>query len=269
MDMKFKKVLTELLSEGYISWDEKRAYILSQSILGHKIVDFYDNEIDEMYEKMVGFVLDNGYMIAISGINSYNEKTGKYIVGGSGSVVYEHQYWWEHDDEVRKENRINPYGIDTPEGFAEAKANAIFPNKKELSNFIKLMKYLDRVQFKGGFENMVTGEDSFNTEPKHIDVEKYKGQTVYRYRDVFTCTEADFKNDKHHDRVTLTFTNGKEGWDMERFLIFIYFSFNSMGKLSEKPDVSINYAGTPFSELKEYKTDIFKDIIKDILKQVK
>jgi hypothetical protein len=128
---------------------------------------------------------------------------------------------------------------------------------------------MDRVQFSGGFENMVTGEDSFATEPKQIDVEKYKGQTVYRYRDIFTCTEANFKNDRSSDRVTLTFTNGKEGWDMERFLIFIYFRFNKMGRLEEKPDVSINYAGTPFSELKEEKTDIFNDIIKDILKQVK
>jgi hypothetical protein len=208
-------------------------------------------------------------MLVVNGITSYNEKIGKYIQDGRGSIIYDHEYWLDHDDDARKENDIKPYGIDTAEGFEAAKANAIFPNRKELAKFIKLMKYMDEVKFTGGFDNVITGEDSLATEPKQIDVEKYKGQTVYRFRDVFTCTEASYKNEKHWDSVMLTFTNGGVGWDMERYVIFMHLSFNKMGKLERKPGVSINYAGTPFSELKEDKTDIFKDIIKDILKQLK
>ena len=265
--MKFKSILTEILNEAYTSYDEKQAYIKSQTLLGHRIVNTFSNEIDHWYEKMVGFILDNGFMLVVKGINSHNDDTGKYIMGSSGSIIYDHENWLDYDDDARKENDINPYGIDTAEEFEAAKANAIFPNRKELAKFVKLMK--DQVKFKGGFDNMITGEDTFAIEPKQVNLERYNDFSFNYLYDVYKYEKSDIKNERYGNFISIWFTTEGDIWHKKTISLMISYSLNNMGKLVGKPNINISQTVGAFSRLEDIKTNVLDGLVKDILKQLK
>lgn len=269
MDMKFKKVLTELLSEGYISWDEKRAFIKSQTLLGHAIIDTYSNEIDSMNQKELGFILDNDCKIVIDGFTDFNEKANKWVLGNYGDIIYDHLDSWGNDEDVHKANSFDPYAK-TAEAFEEAKAKAIFPNRKELNKFIKLLKYMDEIQFKTTFDKVITGEDSFGLGVNKINIENYKNFTFDYHYKTYAYDKGEAKFDDWGGSAYITFkSNDEDMWSQESISFHMFFKLNAMGKLEGKPNISISHRYGGFSDFKDIKTDVLDGLIKDILKQLK
>jgi hypothetical protein len=266
--MKFKKVLTEMLNETDLSWEDRENYVKSQNLLGHRIVGTYSNEIDEMYQKELGFILDNDCKIVINGFTGYSEKTGKFIHGSRGNIIYDHLDGYAHDEDLYKTNDIDPY-ISTPERFAEEKEKAIFPNRKELNKFLKLLKYAENIQFKGNFDKVITGEDNFATEMKQIDLERYKDFT-FEYRGlVYKYIEGNVEN-KYSSSIIITFKSEDENmWSQETIHFYMNYQTNSMGRLDGKPRVSISHRPGGFSDFSDIKTNVLDPLVKDIIKQIK
>ena len=266
--MKFKKVLTEMLNDPDISWEDKQNYIKSQTLLGHRVVDTFSNEIDAMYQKELGFVLDNDYKIVVNGFTDYSEKSGKFILGSNGAIVYDHLDTWAHDEDVHKSNNMLTY-ISTAEDFAEAKANAIFPNRKELNKFVKLLKYAERIQFKGDFSKIITGEDNFASEEKQIDLERYKDFTFQYHDKVYIYAEGKVEN-KYGGSIVLTFKSEDDDvWSQETIHFYMHYEINNMGRLDGKPRISISHRFGGFSEFTDITTNVLDGLVKDILKQLK
>ena len=266
--MKFKKVLTEILNETDLSWEDRENYIKSQTLLGHRIVGTYSNEIDEMYQKELGFILDNDCKIVIDGFTGYSEKTGKFIHSSHGKIIYDHLDGYGHDEDLYKTNSIDPY-ISTPERFAEEKDNAIFPNRKELNKFLKLLKYAERIQFKGNFDKVITGEDNFATEEKQIDLERYKDFTFEYHGKVYKYDKGEVEKE-YSSSIVITFKSDDEDiWSQENIHLYMYYQMNNMGRLQEKPRVSISHRLGGFSEFRDIKTNVLDPLIKDIIKQLK
>jgi len=211
-----------IIKEYYSNEDENQ--FANQTLLGKPILDVYNNEASNDYEKEIGFYIGDGY-IALKNLE-YNEKLGLYIVSTMTNIIY-------YDGEDYFINRLNPYKINDKDID-----EAIFSNKGELKKFFNLLKALNlpKLKFNANFNNVVT-KDFAKIERTPLNLKKYDNYRFTYKGDEYTLDSAENELGDIYSYVSLDFKSG-EGWDRKIISVSINYQYDVMGKLI-KPNVTV------------------------------
>jgi hypothetical protein len=238
---------------------DNKQTVVGQKILGKRINYLSNNEASSAYEKEVGFILDGDIFLGLKDLE-YNEDKGVYVVDNNTKIVY-----YNDDEDLWLYNNLKPYKFDD-----ESIAEAIFPNKKELDRFYKLLKNngVYDLQFKTNFNNVITKDSKINK--PSINIDKYKDFTFNYGMNDFYFADGEVDLDDDRGFIKISFENKTESlYNKESISLYIHYTLSPLGKLSEKPSVDIYYYSSFMSKGSKVKIDKLNPVIKDILKNLK